>query len=309
MRVHAGIRTPKVRTSTDSGPGITRGNCTRGTTTRGFGQRLPLESSVCSHGNSVASGKPCPNPRVVIDRRMIRNVVSQPEHVDVRTFGVRMPACTRENPTYGIMGVTHVVPPALAWVWRLIAPRGDKNPSIGETRSEAAVIAHGGMVSEGVGSYWPFATGTKVAAANLLLRQLVDASRTRYVLTPNQHVGAYRVGFAAEWITREYLARRGGGRLRRDQLVPARCSLFGYALREMKLDGQLVRPTWLAPEKQTQVGTEAYDEGARIISSFFRAELAQFLTDDLDPLGRAIIEVVLKDGDVADFEALTPLHL
>jgi hypothetical protein len=77
----------------------------------------------------------------------------------------------------------------------------------------------------------------------------------------------------------------------------------------MKLDGQLVRPTWLAPEKQTQVGVEAYDQGAQIISSFFRAELAQFLTDDLDPLGRAIIEVVLKDGDVTDFEALTPLHL
>lgn len=256
-----------------------------------------------------STGSPCPNPRVVIDRRMIRNVVSQPEHVDVRTFGVRMPACTRDHPTYGIMGVTHVVPPALAWVWRLIAPRGDKNPSIGESRSEAATIAHGGMVSEGVGSYWPFATGTKVAAANLLLRQLVDASRTRYVLTPNQHVGAYRVGFAAEWITREYLARRGGGRLRRDQLVPARCSLFGYALREMKLDGQLVRPTWLAPEKQTQVGTDAYDEGARIISAFFRSELAQYLTDDLDPLGRAIIEVVLQGGDVEDYEALTPLHL
>ncbi len=264
---------------------------------------LPWEHTLDSNG------KPCPNPRVVIDRSMIRNVVSKPEHVDVRTFGVRMPACTRENPTYGIMGVTHFVPPALAWVWRLIAPRGDKNPSIGESASERKVIKHGGMVSEGVGSYWPFSTGTKVEAANLLLRQLVDAHRTRYVLTPNQHIGAYQVGFAAEWMTREYLARRGGGRVRRDQLTPARCPLFGYTLREMKLDGQLVRPTWLAPEMQSQVGVEAYDEGARIISSFFRSELEQYLTDDLDPLGRAIIDVVLKDGSVEDYEALTPLHL
>lgn len=194
-------------------------------------------------------------------------------------------------------------------MWRLIAPRGDKNPSIGETKSEAKVIKHGGMVSEGVGSYWPFATGTKVAAANLLLAQLVEASRTRYVLTPNQHIGAYQVGFAAEWMTREYLARRGGGRVRRDQLTPARCALFGYTMREMKLDGQLVRPTWLAPEMQSQVGVEAYDEGARIISSFFKAELEQYLTDDLDPLGRAIIELVLKDASIEDYEALTPMHI
>ena len=264
---------------------------------------LPWEHTLDS------TGKPCPNPRVVIDRSMIRNVVSRPEHVDVRTFGVRMPACTREKPSYGIMGVTHFVPPALAWVWRLIAPRGDKNPSIGESASERTTIKHGGMVSEGVGSYWPFSTGTKVAAANLLLRQLVDAHRTRYVLTPNQHIGAYQVGFAAEWMTREYLARRGSGRVRRDQLTPARCPLFGYTLREMKLDGQLVRPTWLAPEMQSQVGVEAYDEGARIIAAFFKSELEQYLTDDLDPLGRAIIEVVLKDGSVEDYEALTPMHI
>ncbi len=82
------------------------------------------------------------------------------------------------------------------------------------------------MVAEGVGSYWPFATGTKVAAANLLLRQLVETDRTRYVLTPNQHIGAYRVDFAAEWLTREYLARRGGDGCGRTSSRPpaARCS-------------------------------------------------------------------------------------
>ncbi len=256
-----------------------------------------------------SSGKPNSNPRVVIDRSQFRNVISRPEPVDVRTFGVRMPACTRDHPTYGIMGITHFVPPSLAWVWRLIAPRGDKNPSIGESKSEACVISHGGLVSEGVGSYWPFSTGTKVAAANLLLTQLLEARNTRYVLTPNQHIGAYHVGFSAEWITREYVARRGGGRVRREQLTPARCALFGYTLKEMKLDGQHIRPTWLAPEMQTFVGPEAYDAGAAILQSFFESELKQFLSDDLDPLGRSIIEAVLSNAPVSTYESLTPMHV
>ena len=263
---------------------------------------LPWEHTLDS------TGKPCPNPRVVIPRRNIKNVVNEPEEVDVRTFGVRMPACTREKPSYGIMGITHVVPPSLAWIWRLIAPRGDKNPSIGESKKATDMLSHGGMVAEGVGSYWPFATGTKVAAANLLLAQLVRADRTRYVLTPNQHIGAYKVGFAAEWMTREYLARRGGGRVLSHQLTPARCALFGYTLTEMKIDGQLIRPTFLKPEAQSQVGEEAYDIGAKILSDFFKSELSKFLTEDLDPLGRQIIETCLADGTVDDYVALTPLH-
>ena len=263
---------------------------------------LPWEHTLDSNGT------PCPNPRVVVPRRLVRGVVNEPEEVDVRSFGVRMPACTRLQPSYGIMGMMHIVPPSLAWLWRLIAPRGDKNPSIGESATADAVLAHGGMVAEGVGSYWPFSTGTKVAAANLLLRQLVEAPRTRYVLTPNQHIGAYKVGFAAEWLTREYLARRGPGAIRPEHLTPSRCALFGYTLKEMKIDGQLIRPTFLRPDKQSQVGIEAYDAGAAILTDFFKSELSQFLTDDLDPLGRQIIEVCLRDGTIDDYVALTPLQ-
>jgi len=262
---------------------------------------LPWEHTLDSNG------QPCPNPRVVVPRRLVKTVVNEPEEVDVRTFGVRMPPCTRTVPTYGIMGMMHIVPPALGWLWRLIAPRGDKNPSIGESASDTDKLAHGGMVSEGVGSFWPFSTGTKVAAANLLLRQIVDSPRTRYVLTPNQHVGAYKVGFAAQWLTREYLARRGSGRIRPEHLVPSRCALFGYTLKEVKIDGQLIRPTFLRPDKQSQVGEEAYDAGAKILSDFFKSELQQFLTDELDPLGREIIEVCLRDGTIDDYIALTPL--
>lgn len=254
-----------------------------------------------------SDGTPCPNPRVVVPRRMIKKIVlDAAEEVDVRSFGVRMPPATRDDPSYGIMGMLQVIPPSLAWLWRLIAPRGHKNPSIIETQASVEATKHR-MVAEGVGSYWPFSTGTKVAAANLLLRQIVDAPRTRYVLVPNQHIGAYKVGFTAEWLTREYLARRGGATFRPDHLTPARCPLFGYALTEMKIDGQLVRPTFLQPANQSQVGEEAYDTGAKILTDFFKSELPQFLTDDLDPLGRAIIETCLADGSVEQYVALTPI--
>ena len=90
------------------------------------------------------------------------------------------------------MGMLHIIPPALAWLWRLIAPRGFNNPSI---------VTGNELKSEGVGSYWPFATGKRVKQANLLLHQIVDSPNTRYVLIPNQHIGVYKVGFAAEWIS------------------------------------------------------------------------------------------------------------
>lgn len=264
---------------------------------------LPWEHTLDSNGT------PCPNPRVVIPRRFVRHVVSEPREVDVRTFGVRMPVCTREKPTYGIMGMLHVVPPSLAWLWRLVAPRGDKNPSIGESRADQGRLRYGGLVSEGVGSFWPFSTGTKVGGANLLLDQILRHERTRYVLVPNQHIGAYRVGFSAEWLTREYLARRSGGRIYREQLVPARCALFGYRPTDIKLDGQQIRPTLLQPEYQSQVGVEAYDTGAGILTDFFKSELTQYLTDDLHPLGRSIIEACLADADVAEYDRLTPLYV
>ena len=146
-------------------------------------------------------GRPCPNPRVILPRRIVPDVVDRPVEVDVRSFGVRTPPCTRDNPSYGILGLLHCLPPALAWLWRLVSPRGHANPSI--TDSE-------GMTSEGVGSYWPFATGRRVDQANLLLRQILETPNTRFVLTPNQHVGAWRVGFMPQWLSREYLARRGG---------------------------------------------------------------------------------------------------
>ncbi len=247
-----------------------------------------------------APGKPCPNPRVIMPRRFVPNIVNQPIEVDVRSFGVRTPPCTKDQPTYGIIGMFHILPPALAWLWRLVAPRGHDNPSI--TDSE-------GMSSEGVGSYWPFATGKQVNQANLLLKQILDTPNTRYILVPNQNIGAYKVGFMPQWIAREYLARRGGARFSTDQIRESKCSLLGYALRGIKVEGTFLPKELLEVNRQLEVGEEGFEQGAKILSDFFKCELSKFHAPELDPLGKKIIECVMSDGTVSDYVSLIPIHL
>lgn len=242
-------------------------------------------------------GQPCPNPRVIMPRRLVPNVVDDPVPVDVRSFGIRTPPSTRENPNYGILGILHLLPPALAWLWRLVSPRGHANPSITESEH---------MSSEGVGSFWPFATGRRVTQANLLLRQIQQTPRTRHILVPNQHVGAWEVGFMPQWLAREYLARRGGARFRRDQIVPARCPLLGYAMHSMQIEGAAL-PAWLLEtENQPELGEDGYDAGAKLLYQFFFRELPQYLESDLDPLGRHIIKCCLDSGTLGDYESLLP---
>lgn len=244
-----------------------------------------------------APGQRCPNPRVILPREIVPGIVDGPVAVDIRSFGVRTPPCTREHPTYGIFGLLHVLPPALAWLWRLVAPRGHANPSI---------VQKEGMSSEGVGSYWPFATGRRVIQANLLLDQIVDAPKVRYILCPNQHIGAWEVGFMPQWLAREYLARRGHARFNAQQVVPARCPLLGYAMRAMVLEGQSITDVFLRVDAQAEVGPEAYDQGAAILREFFHTQVRKFLEPDLSPLGRQIIECCLDGGTLADYQRLIP---
>tara|TARA_Y100001933_G_scaffold263382_1_gene324557 strand:+ start:28361 stop:30256 length:1896 start_codon:yes stop_codon:yes gene_type:complete len=241
-------------------------------------------------------GVPCPNPRVIVPREIVPNIINGSVNVDIRSFGVRCPPCTRENPTYGIMGMCHILPPSLAWLWRLVAPRGHGNPSIVNTE---------GMASEGVGSYWPFATGRRVDQANLMLDQIVRTPSVRYVLLPNQHVGAWEVGFMPQWIVREYLARRGSAPFSPGMLDEARCSLLGYTLHKLMVEGQTIGSWFLRVEAQPEVGEEAYDKGAEILREFFNKELSKFSGDeDLDPLGQKIIDCFLDGGTVTDYNKL-----
>ncbi|QDU58706.1 DUF4914 family protein [Aeoliella mucimassa] len=258
-------------------------------------QAKPDSTALIWEHTMDAPGKPCPNPRVVLPRTYVPGVISHPVTVDIRSFGVRCPPCTAENPTYGIMGIFHVLPPTLAWLWRLVAPRGHGNPSI---------VDQGGMQSEGVGSFWPFATGRKVDQANILLDQIRKTEETLFVLIPNQHIGAWKVGFAPQWIAREYLARRGAAPFRPGDLSPSRCPLLGYNKHTLMVEGQTIGTWFLDVSQQPEVGPEAYDKGAKILTDFFHQQLKQFLVDDLQPIGRKAIEACLDGATIEDYESL-----
>jgi len=246
-----------------------------------------------------SNGKPCPNPRVIMPRRLLNNTFDDPIEVDVRSFGVRTPPCTKDSPNYGVVGLMHVLPPALGWLWRLVAPRGHNNPSIVDSE---------GIPSEGVGSYWPFATGLLVNHANLLLEQIVDTPNTRYVLIPNQHIGAYKVGFMPQWVAREYVARRGSVKFKQEHLVPSRLPLLGYSLESMKIDGQYILQGLLRPETQPEIGLEGYDAGSQVLIDFFKRELAKFNTANLIPLGKQIIDCCMNDGTLEDYLNIMPIR-
>ncbi len=235
---------------------------------------------------------PCPNPRVIMPRNFVQGIVDTEVSVDIRSFGVRTPPCTKEKPDYGIIGMIHILPPSLAWLWRLVAPRGHANPSI---------IGSNKLESEGVGSYWPFATGTKITHANILLEQIRQTPETGYVLIPNQFIGSYYVDFSGEWIVREYLARRGNSSFDFNRLHPSRCSLLGYSLPALKVNGQSIPEVLLDVEKQIEVGRSGYDAGAAILKDFFVEELKQFRKKELHPVGRAIIDICLHDGSLKDY--------
>lgn len=246
-----------------------------------------------------SDGTPCPNPRAILPRRLVPDIVSEPVEVDVRSFGVRTPPCTKENPSYGILGMFHILPPALAWLWRLVAPRGYNNPSIVDSK---------GMVSEGVGSYWPFATGKMVKQANLLLDQILKSSSTRYLLIPNQHIGVYKVSFNPQWIAREYIARRGSAKFKPDHLKESRCTILGYCLESLKVDGQYIRRAFLQPERQQEVGIEGYEAGSKILLDFFKKEAEKFNTPELNPLGRQIIDCLNRDASLQEYIDLIPMR-
>ncbi len=242
-------------------------------------------------------GKTCPNPRVIIPRKDVKWIINEAVDIDYRSFGLRTPPCTSENPSYGIFGVLHILPPALAWLWRLVAPRGYANPSI---------IDNGDLASEGVGSYWPFATGSMVDHANLLLEQIVKTPKTRYILSPNQHVGAWKVGFMPQWISREYLARRGQAAFSKQKLKPARCALAGYTIKSMLFEGTVIPEKFLEVNTQQEIGNNTYDKGADILYEFFAKELKLYLAPELNPLGREIIECCLQRKGIEEYEKFIP---
>ncbi len=120
------------------------------------------------------------------------------------------------------------------------------------------------MTSEGVGSYWPFATGRRVDQANLLLEQIATTPSVRYILCPNQHIGAWKVGFMPQWIAREYLARRGVAKFKPEQVrFDHRIARRDVAARQISID-LLIAPrvavdAALAPVQSAGLALDAVD--------------------------------------------------
>lgn len=164
------------------------------------------------------------------------------------------------------------------------------------------------MESEGVGSYWPFASGKRVRHANLLLEQIIETPRTRYTLVPNQHIGVWKVGFKPQLLMREYLTRRGNAKLRTDQYQEARCPFLGYELKYLTIEGARISTRFLQVHRQVEVGTDGYDAGAKILFDFFKKELNQYLTPELSQTGRRIIEACLDYSSVEEYNSIIPMN-
>ena len=88
--------------------------------------------------------------------------------------------------------------------------------------------------------------------------------------------------------------------------MPSRCPLLGFALKSVVIEGQTIPGILLRVEKQPEIGLAGYDAGAQILTEFFHKELAHYLDNDLDPLGRKIIECCLANGSVDDYMTLLP---
>lgn len=80
-------------------------------------------------------------------------------------------------------------------------------------------------------------------------------------------------------------------------------------MKDLSIDGQCIRQTFLRPETQSRLGEDGYDQGAKILVDFFKETLQQYLTEELDPLGREIIECCLRDGSLEDYCKLIPMDL
>ena len=162
------------------------------------------------------------------------------------------------------------------------------------------------MGSEGVGSYWPFATGKKINHANMLLKQIIETPRTTYTLVPNQHIGVWKVGFRPQLLMREYLTRRGVAKLRNDQYQPARCPLLGYELNYLTIEGSKIPSRFLKVYNQTEVGIEGYDAGAEMLQAFFKEELENYMQSDLLLTGKKIIDACLSGASIDDYNMIVP---
>ena len=139
------------------------------------------------------------------------------------------------------------------------------------------------------------------------MQQIMDYPNAKCILIRNQHVGAYKVAFMSEWLTREFITRRNGAEFEKEYLIASRCPILGYTVDEVKVDGNNIPNSLLRPEYQPEIGLEAYDKGAKILTDFFKKEVLQFMSAELNPIGRQIINLCLRDAPVEEYEKILPM--
>ncbi len=142
----------------------------------------------------------------------------------------------------------------------------------------------------------------------MLLKQIIETPRTTFTLVPNQYIGVWKVGFKPQLLMREYLTRRGVAKLRSDQYQPARCSLLGYELNYLTLEGSKIPSRFLKVYNQPEVDFEGYDAGAEQLKKFFKEELQKYLKPDLLQTGRRIIDACLSDATTEEYNELVPMN-
>jgi hypothetical protein len=75
-------------------------------------------------------------------------------------------------------------------------------------------------------------------------------------------------------------------------------------LNYLTIEGAKIPSRFLKVYKQDEVGKEGYDVGAEKLYDFFKNELAQYLTPDLNPKGREIIEACLRGASVEEYDQM-----
>lgn len=262
-------------------------------------------------------GRRSVNPRASQWRSEIPGIVNDPQDVDFMSFGMRAPPTfntdflARYNEIlrqtgkpeigmgYGHIGMIHMLSPALAWLWSVVAPRGFDNPSIAN--------AGDGLTTEGVGTFGPFNSGEEVVQANLIWQHFEACPHMRFPLYPVKHVGAWFVGNVPQQLGRELLSRMGHNKFEKDiQICPAQDPLLGYRIRELVLDNLSVPRHMLNTEHQQELGEDGYKAASGMLTTFFKTRAGE-LNRKRRNLGkgpRRVLEICLDGGSVSDYDGV-----
>ncbi len=189
-------------------------------------------------------------------------------------YGLETKFASKDTPSEGISGAFHVLPKSIAWLWRVVAPSG----KLGEK-------------------------SLTVPEMNALLEEIKEAQAI-FTLLPVGFVGAWRVNSKILCMGRNIISGKRKTFAGEKSLFPARFVLFGYAPKATHTGQYDLPEEFLRVEKQAELGSEGYDLSAGYIRDLFTKSLEPLLTNEIDPLGKTIIELFLANGSIDEFDTI-----